>query len=506
MRRPQGVLRLGRRSWILNSILGVVLLAVIVGVWFTVRKSAPTAAVSSRTATVQTGSVTATVTGSGNLASARTSSLSFGASGKVTKVYVEAGDKVTGGAKLATIDTASAQQNLKAAQAQLVSAQAQYDDAADSASTSAAGQADAIDAARLSLSSSNAAVKSAQQQLKDDTTTQNQLVAEAESALSKGGTQSRVDAANATRHQVIARDQQGILQAKAQVATAKSNLAKAKSGGSTSGSSSSSSSTAQIASAEVSVEEAKSSVQDAKDALADTTVTAPFSGTITAVNGQVGDQVSAGSSSSSAGSNSSTSTDSTSAAGGTASTGSSTSASSTSSSAFITMASEDSLDVTASIAEADIGNVKVGQDATVTLAATGDAADGKVTQVAPEGTTSNNVVQYSVTVTISDPPSSARLGNSVSVVITTGTADNVLTLATSAITTTGNRSTVQVLKNGAPVTTLIQTGLKGTSSTEITSGLSAGDVVQLPATSTGSTSTGVPGFGRGAGGVLGGPR
>jgi multidrug efflux pump subunit AcrA (membrane-fusion protein) len=172
------------------------------------------------------------------------------------------------------------------------------------------------------------------------------------------------------------------------------------------------------------------------------------------------------------------------------------------------MASLSQLDVTATIAEADIGALKVGQDAQVTLSATDETMAGTVSAVSPEGTTSSNVVQYPVTVSVADPVASARLGASVSVTITTGSAENALILPTSAITTTGNRSTVALLKNGVATTTAIQTGLEGSSTTEITSGLAAGDVVQIPTTST-TTTSGVPGFGGGAAGAargLGGGR
>ena len=128
--------------------------------------------------------------------------------------------------------------------------------------------------------------------------------------------------------------------------------------------------------------------------------------------------------------------------------------------------------------------------------------------VSPEGTTTSNVVQYPVTVSITDPVASARLGASVSVTITTGSVEDALILPTSAITTTGSRSTVAVLKNGVTTSTVIETGLEGSSTTEIISGLSAGDVVQIP-TTTATTSTGVPGFGGPAGaarGLTGGGR
>ncbi len=111
------------------------------------------------------------------------------------------------------------------------------------------------------------------------------------------------------------------------------------------------------------------------------------------VAGEVGDSVSAGSSSSSTDSaTSETATDSGS--------GTETSSSSGSSSAFITMASTSTLSVTASIAEADIGSVKTGQEAEITLSASDETMTGTVSEISPEGTTSSNVVQYEVTIAV----------------------------------------------------------------------------------------------------------
>jgi hypothetical protein len=90
------------------------------------------------------------------------------------------------------------------------------------------------------------------------------------------------------------------------------------------------------------------------------------------------------------------------------------------------------------------------------------------------------------------------------VTITTGSVESALILPTNAITTTGTRSTVSLLKNGVATPTVIETGLEGSSTTEITSGLAVGDVVQIP-TTTPTTTFGVPGFG-GARGIGGGGR
>jgi multidrug efflux pump subunit AcrA (membrane-fusion protein) len=256
---------------------------------------------------------------------------------------------------------------------------------------------------------------------------------------------------------------------------------------------------AELAQAKVSIENAQVNVDDAEDGLEETKLTAPFAGTILTLAGAEGDGVSGGTSSSTSGSSSSETSSNGTGSTGTSSTGSTSSSSSSSSSAFITMASMSALEVTATIAEADIGTLKVGQEAEVTLSASEETMTGTVSAVSPEGTTSNNVVQYPVTVSVTDPPASARLGASVSVTVTTGSVQDALILPTNAITTTGTRSSVLLLKQGVATPTVIETGLESSSTTEITSGLAAGDVVQIPVTTT-TSSSGVPGFGGGPGG------
>jgi multidrug efflux pump subunit AcrA (membrane-fusion protein) len=460
--------RIPRGRW-LNAALGLVLVAVIAAAYFTVGSSTPTATVSTRTATVTSGSLTASVTGSGNLASSRTSSLSFGAAGTVTSVSVKEGDKVKKGEVLARIDTASAERTLASAKATLASAQASYDDLV-AGQTTLEKQSEALQltSAELSVTNAKKSVTAAEKQVTTD------QAAKAPSAT-------------------ITKDKEAVTSAKQQLSSAKVALAQQKV---TNAKSATGATDAEVATAKVSIQTAKASVATAQDALDETKLTAPFAGTIVTVSGEVGDSVSAGTSSSSSGSTSSSS-----------STTTSTTSTSSSSSSFITMSSLSKLDVTASVAEADIGGVKVGQDAVVTLSASSTTMTGTVTAVSPEGTTTSNVVSYPVTVSVPDPPSTARLGASVSITITTGSADDALILPTSAITTSGTRHTVSLLKNGVATTTVVETGLVGSSTTQVTSGLKAGDVVQIPTTSTTSSgSSGVPGFGAGggAGGGVGG--
>jgi macrolide-specific efflux system membrane fusion protein len=115
----------------------------------------PAATATERTVTVEQGVVQATVSGSGSLEPRSTHDLSFGASGKVTAVDVDAGDTVRAGALLATIDPSSAEATLAQAKADLQDAQ----DALDGA------DADGTAAAQAKVDADELAVRSAEEAL-----------------------------------------------------------------------------------------------------------------------------------------------------------------------------------------------------------------------------------------------------------------------------------------------------------------------------------------------------
>ncbi|XVV09355.1 efflux RND transporter periplasmic adaptor subunit [Actinoplanes sp. CA-131856] len=257
------------------------------------------------------------------------------------------------------------------------------------------------------------------------------------------------------------------------------------------------------------VEQAQLAVDEAEAGVTGTVLKAPMAGTVTAVNGTLG------SSSSGTGSSSSSSS---SAGGGqqggggaTGGGSSATSSSSSSSSGFVDIADLTKLQVTASFAEADATKLKEKQAAQVTWNALDNTtATAKVAAIDPSATTSNNVVTYGVTLTLDKVPSGAKAGQTVSVAVTTGSVENAVYVNSAAITTVGNRHTVTVVSNGASETRSVEIGLEGDSATQVTSGLTAGEQVQLKTTSTttgsGTGNAGGGGFpgGGGQGGFPGG--
>jgi macrolide-specific efflux system membrane fusion protein len=248
-----------------------------------------------------------------------------------------------------------------------------------------------------------------------------------------------------------------------------------------------------VASAQAKVDQAKVTLQQAKDARAATVLTAPGAGTVTAINGAVGQKV--GSSSGS-------------------STGSKTSTGSTSSSStgsFVVLTDLANLVVKANVAEIDVSKIKAGQDASVTVNAIPDTPiTGKVVSVDLTPTTSGSgnsaIVQFGVTLSLSQPPAGLRPGQSATVSITVARADNAVAVPSAALHTVGNQNSVTVVENGQQVNRPVEVGVRSDSLVQITSGLNEGDqiVVTAPSgTAGGNGGNGGGGF-RGGGGFGGG--
>jgi HlyD family secretion protein len=453
------------------------------------------AATGSRTATASVGTVTASVSASGNLAAATTVGANFaGSGGTVTAIYVKVGQKVSAGQALAKVDATSARRTLRTAEASLASAEAQ-ETTTTQGQTSAEASRDqiAIRSAQVSLNNAQVSLSQAKASRTLDSSQQDALVAAAKAnydaasdSASRASARSALTQAKNTRASTRLKDDQQVQSAAGQVNSAKVALASQRaaaavdSQGARQGSISSAA--AQVASARVQVATAQTTLNQ-------TVLRAPVTGTVASISGVIGESSSGTSNSSSSSSSSSSST------------------SSTATSGFVVISSLSHLQVTSQVAEADANSVKVGQKATVTFSAANVTANGTVTQLDVEDTVSNNVVEYGVTVSLDDPPASLKLGQTASVSITTGTKTSVLNVPTSAVTTVGTRHSVTVRKNGKDSVVQIQTGLTGDSTTEVTSGLSDGDVVVIPTSSSGSTGFTFPGgggLGGGPGGGLGG--
>jgi multidrug efflux pump subunit AcrA (membrane-fusion protein) len=129
---------------------------------------------------------------------------------------------------------------------------------------------------------------------------------------------------------------------------------------------------------------------------------------------------------------------------------------------------------------------------------------------------SSNVVTYDVTISLDDPPSNVKIGMTANVSVITASESDVWELPSAAITTTGTNSTVTTLVNGTQSTHPVVVGLVGSSTSQILSGVTLGEVVVEPTVSVAATTATTTGAGAGglggaaglggAGGLGGGAR
>jgi hypothetical protein len=137
------------------------------------------------------------------------------------------------------------------------------------------------------------------------------------------------------------------------------------------------------------------------------------------------------------------------------------------------------------LSESEIGNVKGGQPATVTVEAlNGAKLAAHVSEVALLSTSSSGgAVSYDVTFQLDQLEAGLKVGMSATAEVVVKQAEGV-NVPTSAI----SADSVTVKRNGKEVRQRVVTGLAGNTSTIILSGLKAGETVVLPAASTSSSS------------------
>ncbi len=157
----------------------------------------------------------------------------------------------------------------------------------------------------------------------------------------------------------------------------------------------------------------------------------------------------------------------------------------------------DHMQVVGDVDEADIGQVKVGQNVSFTVDAyPDDVFEGTVTQVRISPTTTNNVVTYEVIVSTTNPEHKLIPGMTANLSIYTVQLDDVITVPLKALkfepmqNENGSlpepkplagpaKSSVWVLRDNALVQTAVELGIRNSIYQQITSGLNQGDKVAL---------------------------
>ncbi|HEY0119104.1 MAG TPA: hypothetical protein VGC04_10015, partial [Cellulomonas sp.] len=171
--------------------------------------------------------------------------------------------------------------------------------------------------------------------------------------------------------------------------------------------------------------------------------------------------------------------------------GATVSASSTS--AVITVLGTDGYTADLTVPLSSLGKLAVGQSATVTVPSTTTPLTGKVSSIGVLDVSSTSTPEYAVVVALDPTTEKLFDGSSAQVSIAVAATGQVLTVPTSAVHVDGSAATVQVLQDGVVSDVTVQRGAVGAELTEITSGLTAGQVVVLADRSqpleTGSTSS-----------------
>jgi HlyD family secretion protein len=476
-----------QRNWIIAGVSVVVIIALAIVV-VSVRGQSTGTTTAYQTTTVQLGTLTSTVEGSGTVASAQTANLAWTTSGQVDQVMAQIGAQVKAGDVLATLvrdalTQSTLQSNLVTAQENL--ALLTSPSAIASAQAAVAADEQALYTAQINLGNLNyhdpSAIANAQATLTlAKTNLDNAQTAydsidlptsdtrKAQAYQNLYGAQLKYNNALYNYNLLTGKvNQASVDAANAALALAKANLAQdqnyltALTGGTVPADA--------TGTALLKLEQAQLAVQTAQENLDATKLTAPFAGTITQSNATPGDVVSSGAQ-------------------------------------VFRIDNLSSLEVAVQVTEVDINGIKNGQPATITFNAIPNKTyTGTVVQTAIAGTVGQNSTTFLVTVEITNADALIKPGMAANVTIVTNEVANALLVpSTSIFTDTNGQQYVYLIQNGTPTTVPVTVGAVSDTTTQITgSSLQAGDTIILSFASTSTTSGGF-GFGLGGLGGLGG--
>jgi HlyD family secretion protein len=433
-----------------------------------------------QTVTLANGDLTATVGATGAVRSNQKTTVSWQTSGRVGKIDVKVGDKVSINQALAELDPASLPQNIILANSDLVSAQRDLKNLLDSNTARAQAQQALADAQKALSDAQINRYKLSQSRVSQATIdqTQAQLVIDqdalkrAQDNYNQFASRPEDDVMRAQAFDKLAAAQQAVQTdqinldwmtghpndndvqqsdaavkvAQAKVADAQREWDRLKNG---------------VDPKDIAAAQAKVDAIQATLALAQ--IKAPISGTITNVNNLVGDQVAPG---------------------------------------LVSFQIDDlsRMLVDVQITEVDIDRVKSGQSANISFDAVSNTNySGKVTEVSSFGTNQSGVVNFTVTVELTNADPQVRPGMTAAVNLTVEQLHNVLLVPNRAVRLQGGKRVLYLLENGQPKTQEITIGATSDTYSQITSGnVKAGDRVILnpPLLLPGGPGGGFGGFGR----------
>jgi len=446
----------------INRIVFVGLLVTVLlvgGLWFYNTKNANASATNYLTGMVRIGTVEKAVNATGSIQPINQYNLSSSSGGKITEIDVKIGDQVKSGQVLAKLDPTQAQQQEAQAQNSLTQAQLKLNQLyAPPSQVSILNAQSAVLKAQANESNSLSNLQTLQSYKNSS------ILSAAISKLQNSSNQGSNSQLSSLQDFVSnpADLDAAIAQASItyQLAQADLNVAKAQQTQAKAGPSST-----DVQLAQNQVAQAKTALNSALTTVNSAVITAPADGTVTVINGQVGESPST----------------------------------SQGSSAFITMiGATDSMQVVVPVNQVDIGKVSVGLSADITLDAfSNQKFQGTVVQVSPIGTTQSGVTTFSVTVNVTNTGNAMKSGMSANVSIIIAQKKNVITVPSAAVHSKGSTQTVSLAPVGqsVPVVRTVQIGLDDGKNAEVIQGLLAGDKVvtgtrtsQANATTTSSNS------------------
>ncbi len=409
-------------------------------------QSATTYALSFGQTTVSAASGTTSTSGSGSGSSSNSNSNSVASTNLVTSVSAVVGKHVVKGAVLAAQDGTGSAAAVAAAQASVLVSQAQ-------------------------VANANSQLQGTQQKIAGQASTASQVaLAKAQLAVDQAQLAADVTklAGDTLGSLQYAKDNLAVVRDRAAIFTDQQNLKAADNTAFTQAANAAALAQAQAAVTQANngVLTANANLKTAETAAAATTIKAPVSGVITAVNLTVGNPPPSGTA--------------------------------------VSMRS-DNLAVVASIAEQDEPNLTAGLSAQVNIASLNQSVTASLLSLptsATSGSSGSGAVTFPATFLLQSNPAGLLPGMTASISITTATATNVIEVPSSAIQGTSPNYSVQVMANGKPVSTPVNVGLTTNSLTEIISGLSVGQIVVTGTVSQLATTTG--GTGGSGGRTLGG--
>jgi macrolide-specific efflux system membrane fusion protein len=251
---------------------------------------------------------------------------------------------------------------------------------------------------------------------------------------------------------------------------------------------------AQLAADEAAVTAAQNQLTSAQTALTGATLTSPIAGVVATVGLTVGESVSGSSS-----------------GGGGSTTGGGATSTSTASTTGIQVISTDSWVVNATVDATSVGLIKAADQAQLTITGATGTVYGTISTVAVLSSSTGSTASYPVVIAVTGSPAGLHDGEAVTAALIYKQLTDVLVVPTTALhRSTSGGEYVNKIVNGKTVQTTVQVGIASGAETQITSGLAAGDTIQIqtlrPGTGTtqGGTTRGGTGTGTGTGGFGGG--